>query len=56
MTVVVADDDINTYLSFRNMPKVNVIGIGEACAGNLIDNAALVMTEDIAKQLEEVLA
>ena len=52
----VADDDINTYLSFRNMPKVNVIGIGEACAGNLIDNAALVMTEDIAKQLEEVLA
>ncbi|MBQ3266566.1 MAG: 50S ribosomal protein L4 [Atopobiaceae bacterium] len=56
VTVVVADDDINTYLSFRNMPKVNVIGIGEACAGNLIDNAALVMTEDIAKQLEEVLA
>lgn len=56
VTVVVPDDDINTYLSFRNLPKVNIIGVGEANTINLIDNAALVMTEEIAKQLEEVLA
>ncbi|MBE6479380.1 MAG: 50S ribosomal protein L4 [Atopobiaceae bacterium] len=56
VTVVVPDDDIFTFLSFRNMPRVNVIGIGEACAGNLIDNGALVMSEAVAKQLEEVLA
>lgn len=56
VTVVVADDDINTYLSFRNVEKVNIIGISEARTRNLIDNAALVMSTDIAKQLEEVLA
>ena len=25
LTIVVADDDVNAYLSFRNIPKVNVI-------------------------------
>ena len=56
VTVVVADDDVNTYLSFRNLEKVNVIGVGEANTRNLIDNAALVMSADVAKKLEEVLA
>ena len=56
VTVVVPDDDVNTYLSFRNMPRVNVIGVGEASAATLIDNGALVMTTEVAKQLEEVLA
>ena len=56
MTVVVSDDDVNAYLSFRNLQKVNVIGVSEANTRNLIDNGALVMTADIAKQFEEVLA
>jgi large subunit ribosomal protein L4 len=56
VTLVVADDDVVTYLSFRNIPKVEVIGVSEANTLYLIDNAALVMTTDIAKQLEEVLA
>ena len=56
VTVVVPDDDVNTYLSFRNLQKVNVIGVSEASARTLIDNGALVMTADIAKQFEEVLA
>lgn len=56
VTVVVPDDDVNTYLSFRNLEKVNVIGVSEASARTLIDNGALVMTADIAKKLEEVLA
>ena len=56
VTVVVPDDDVNTYLSFRNMPRVTVIGVGEASAATLIDNGALVMTPEVAKQLEEVLA
>ena len=55
VTVVVADDDINAFLSFRNIKKVNVIGSSEATAGNLIDNGALVMSVDVAKQLEEAL-
>ena len=56
VTVVVSDDDVNAYLSFRNLQKVNVIGVSEANTRNLIDNGALVMTADIAKQFEEVLA
>ena len=56
VTVVVADDDINAFLSFRNIKKVNVIGSTEANAGNLIDNGALVMSVAVAKQLEEALA
>ena len=56
VTVVVSDDDVNAYLSFRNLQKVNVIGVSEANTRNLIDNGALVMTPDTAKKLEEVLA
>lgn len=56
VTVVIPDDDANSYLSFRNLEKVNCIAVSEANTRNLIDNGALVMTTDIAKQLEEVLA
>ncbi|MCH3967578.1 MAG: 50S ribosomal protein L4 [Atopobiaceae bacterium] len=56
VTVVVSDDDINTYLSFRNVARINVIGVGEATAYNLIDNGALLMCADVATKLEEVLA
>ncbi len=56
VTIVVPDDDVITYLSFRNIPKVEVIGVSEANTRFLVDNAYLVMTTGIAKQLEEVLA
>lgn len=56
VTVVVPDDDVNTYLSFRNLEKVRVIGVSEANTRSLIDNGALVMTADVAKKFEEVLA
>lgn len=56
VTLVVPDDDINTYLSFRNLPKVSIFGVSEVNARYLIDNGALLMTADVAKQLEEVLA
>ena len=56
VTVVIPDDDVNSYLSFRNLERVNCIAVSEANTRNLIDNGALVMTTDIAKQLEEVLA
>ena len=56
VTIVVPDDAVVTYLSFRNIPKVEVIGISEANTRFLIDNAALVMTTAVAKELEEALA
>jgi large subunit ribosomal protein L4 len=56
VTLVVPDDDIDTYLSFRNLPKVSIFGVSEVNTRYLIDNGALLMTADVAKQLEEVLA
>ena len=55
VTVVVADDAVETYLSFRNIEKVTVIGESEANTRFLIDNGALLMTADTAKCFEEVL-
>ncbi len=55
VTVVVADDAVETYLSFRNIEKVTVIGESEANTRFLIDNGALLMTADTAKYFEEVL-
>jgi ribosomal protein, L4/L1 family len=56
VTVIVPDDDVNTYLSFRNLPKVSIFGVSEVTTRFLIDNGALVMSADVAKQLGEVLA
>ena len=55
-TIVIADDDANAYLSFRNIPRVNVIPVCEANTMELVDNKALVLTEAAANRLEEVLA
>ena len=45
-TVVIADDDVNAYLSFRNIPTVNILPVAEANTYELIDNKALVFTAD----------
>lgn len=55
VTLVVADDDVVSYLSFRNLPKVTIYAASEVNTRILVDNAALVMTVDVAKQLEEAL-
>ncbi len=56
VTVVVPDDDIYTYLSFRNVETVRILGVGEVTTHALIDNAALLLSAEVAKKLEEVLA
>ncbi|RDB63760.1 50S ribosomal protein L4 [Gordonibacter sp. 28C] len=56
VTLVIADDDVNTYLSFRNIPKVNIIPVSEINTYELIDNKKLVVTADALKYIEEVLA
>ena len=56
LTVIVPDDDVYTYLSFRNVETVRIIGVGEVTTHALIDNKALVMSTEVAKKLEEVLA
>lgn len=56
VTLVIADDDINTYLSFRNLPQVRVIAATEANTYDFVDNKALVLTSAALSRIEEVLA
>lgn len=55
-TVIVADDDVNTYLSMRNLERVNVIPVTESNTYEFIDNKMLVFTADALERIEEVLA
>ena len=50
------EDDINAYLSFRNIPKTFIITPSEANTYDLVNNGALLMTADIAAHFGEVLA
>ena len=56
VTVVVNDEEVNAFLSFRNIKKANVIAASEINTYDLVDNAALVMTKDAVKYVEEVLS
>jgi large subunit ribosomal protein L4 len=55
VTIVLPDNDVNTYLSFRNIPKVRVIAVSESNTHDFIDNSALVFTSASLKRIEEVL-
>lgn len=56
VTLVIGDDDVNTFLSFRNIPTVNIIPVSASNTYDLIDNKVLVFTEPALKRIEEVLA
>lgn len=56
VTLVIGDEDVNTYLSFRNVPKTNIIPVSEINTYELIDNKNLVVTTGALKRIEEVLA
>ena len=56
VTLIVPDDDVNTFLSFRNLSKVRVIGVSELNTLDFIDNKALVLTDAALTRIEEVLA
>lgn len=56
VTIIVPDDEVNTFLSFRNLSKVRVIGVSELNTLDFIDNKALVLTDVALTRIEEVLA
>ena len=56
LTIIVRDEDINAYLSFRNVPKTFIVTPDEANTYDLLNNGALLMTADIAAHFGEVLA
>ena len=55
-TIVVHDDDFESFLSFRNLENVLIIGATESNCYDLLDNANLVLTKAALNYLEEVLA
>ena len=55
-TLVIPDDAIEAYLSFRNIPTINIVPAQEINTYELLDNKNLVVTEDALKIIEEVLA
>lgn len=56
ITLVVDEQDVNTYLSFRNIDGVNVIPSTCINTYDFIDNKALVITEKALGHIQEVLA
>jgi len=56
ITLVIGEDDMNTYLSFRNLEDVRIITMRESNTYDFIDNKKLVFTLASLKYIEEVLA
>lgn len=56
VTIVVSEDDINSLLSFRNLPKVRVITASESNTYDFIDNTAVVFTKPALDFVGEVLS
>ena len=54
-TIVVADDDVNSYLSFRNIPQVECIPVAESNTYDFVNNKALVFTSAALERIQEVL-
>ncbi len=55
-TVLIGDDAVEAFLSFRNLPKVTVMPCTAMNTYDLLDNKNLVLTETALKYIEEVLA
>ncbi len=54
-TIVIGNEDVNAFLSFRNIPTVNIIPMNEINTYELLDNKKLVVTAQALKYIEEVL-
>jgi len=55
ITFVVADDDVNAFLSFRNISGVRIIPLSEMNTYDFIDNRKLILTKAALTRVEEVL-
>jgi len=55
VTIVLTTDEVNAFLSFRNIPRVRIIDIVDANTYDFIDNKALVFTKAALQRIEEVL-
>lgn len=55
VTIVLPDNNVNAFLSFRNIPRVRVIAVSESNTRDFLDNSTLVFTSASLKRIEEVL-
>ena len=55
ITMVIGDEDFNTFLSFRNLKNVTIIFATESNTYDLLDNKTLLMTKEAVEYVEEVL-
>ena len=56
VTLVIGNEDINTYKSFRNIPTVTIVPVCMINTYDFLDNKTLVLTESTLARIEEVLA
>lgn len=56
ITLVIGNEDVETFLSFRNIHEVNIVPVGDINTYELIDNKALVIVDTCLNRIEEVLA
>ena len=56
ITLVIANEDVETFLSFRNLRNVDILPVNNINAYELIDNKKLVIVDTCLPQIEEVLA
>ena len=55
-TIVVGNEDVLAFLSFRNIPTVDIIPVDEANTYELLDNKRLIFTKEALETLQEALA
>ena len=55
-TIVVNDENVNAFLSFRNNPTVDIVPSGYENVYELLDNKFLIFEEEALRKLEEAMA
>ena len=55
-TIVVTDENVNAFLSFRNIPTVDIVPSGYENVYELLDNKFLIFEEEALRKLEEAMA
>ena len=55
-TIVVNDENVNAFLSFRNIPTVDIVPSGYENVYELLDNKFLIFEEEALRKLEEAMA
>ena len=50
------DENVNAFLSFRNIPTVDIVPSGDENVYELLDNKFLIFEEEALRKLEEAMA